>query len=92
MSTDLDSGIQKFSRRGFLGSTASAIGVVALGETANIAAAAAAGQNEPAEPPLEPKDKGIRIGMLTAPFGDKPLVEVLDFAQKTGIPCLEVVG
>lgn len=92
MSTDPSRGIQKFSRRGFLGSTASAIGVVALGETANIAAAAAAAQNEPAEAPSKPKDKGIRIGMLTAPFGDRPLVDVLDFAQKAGIPCLEVVA
>ena len=30
--------------------------------------------------------------MLTAPFGDKPLVEVLDFARQTSIPCLEVVA
>lgn len=34
----------------------------------------------------------MRVGMLTAPFGDKPLVEVLDFAQKAGIPCLEVIA
>jgi sugar phosphate isomerase/epimerase len=30
--------------------------------------------------------------MLTAPFGDQSLVEVLDFARKAGIPCLEVVA
>ena len=30
--------------------------------------------------------------MLTAPFGDRPLIEVLDFARSAGISCLEVVA
>jgi sugar phosphate isomerase/epimerase len=86
--------MQTITRRGFLGSTAGTIGVAALGETANMTVAAAAGQHEATESRQElmAKEKGIRIGMLTAPFGDKSLVEVLDFARKAGIPCLEVVA
>jgi sugar phosphate isomerase/epimerase len=82
------------TRRGFLGSTAGAIGVAALGESANETVAAAEGQSQSAEasPELTGREKGIRVGMLTAPFGDKPLVEVLDFARKAGIACLEVAA
>ncbi len=84
--------MQNVTRRGFLGSTAGALGVVALGETVNATAAAAAEQNGPAEARPEPREKDIRIGMLTAPFGDRPLKDVLDFAPKAGISCLEVVA
>lgn len=86
--------MQHVTRRGFLGSTAGALGVVALGETANVAAAAAAGESEAKGAGQVPvgKEKGLRIGLLTAPFGDRPLVDVLDFARTAGIPCLEVVA
>jgi len=82
------------TRRGFLGSSAGVIGVAALGGTANRTLAAAAGQQEmtDARQDLVGREKGIRVGMLTAPFGDQSLVAVLDFAKKAGIPCLEVVA
>ena len=86
--------MQTVTRRGFLGSTACAIGVTALGKMANMTLAAATGSPPTTDPrpDLPGKAKGLRVGMLTAPFGDKPLVEVLDFARQTGIPCLEVVA
>lgn len=82
------------TRRGFLGSTAGALGVAALADAANHAAVAADAQPENAATPQEPgaSEKGIRVGMLTAPFGDKPLIEVLDFAKKARISCLEAVA
>lgn len=78
------------TRRGFLGSAGGALGILTLSEAENWATAAV--QNEPtsADPPA--KTKGLRIGMLTAPFGDEPLERVLEFAQKAGIACLEVVA
>ncbi len=83
-----DSTMQTVTRRGFLGSTAGALGAVALAETATLTApGTAAGQPENTQ-----AEKGLRVGMLTAPFGDKPLKDVLDFAAKAGIPCLEVVA
>jgi sugar phosphate isomerase/epimerase len=70
------------------------MGVAALAVNANLALAAASGS--PASTASRPQPiaatKGIRVGMLTAPFGDKPLVAVLDFATSAGIPCLEVVA
>ena len=80
------------TRRGFLGSTAGALGVAALSETANMTAAAADGQSENTEARQDVRRKGVRVGMLTVPFGDKPLVEVLDFARSAGISCLEVAA
>jgi sugar phosphate isomerase/epimerase len=86
--------MQTVTRRGFLGSAAGALGVTALGETATMTVAAAAGRPQTPETPpgLLGREKGLRIGMLTAPFGDKPLVDVLDFARQAAIPCLEVVA
>ena len=86
--------MQTVSRRGFLGSSAGALGVAALGAAASTTVAAAAGQQDTTEPnsELPGKEKGIRVGMLTAPFGDQSLVQVLDFAKKAAIPCLEVVA
>lgn len=80
--------MQNTTRRGFLGSATGALGVVALSQL-NSEAQAAGGNQDDAR---EATPKGLRVGMLTAPFGDKPLVDVLDFAQKAGIPCLEVVA
>lgn len=34
----------------------------------------------------------MKVGMLTAPFGNEPLETVLDFAEEADIPCLEVVA
>ena len=60
-----------------MGSATGAIGVVALGELENEARAAASGQDAAGldaaglDQGLEAKPKGLRVGMLTAPFGDK---------------------
>ena len=91
---DQISTVPTVTRRGFLGSTASALGVAALGQMANRTLAAATGSPQTTEsrPDLLGRGKSLRVGMLTAPFGDKSLVEVLDFARQTGIPCLEVVA
>ncbi len=32
----------------------------------------------------------MKVGMLTVPFQDTPLEEVLDFAEEAAIPCLEI--
>lgn len=80
--------MQTVTRRGFVGSAAGLLGAAALAETAGPAATAAAA----APTDNVPKEKGLRVGMLTAPFGDRPLVDVLNFAAKAGIPCLEVVA
>ena len=34
----------------------------------------------------------MKVGMLTAPFGNERLEVVLNFAEEAGIPCLEVVA
>ncbi len=34
----------------------------------------------------------MKVGMLTAPFGNEPLEIVLNFAEEAGISCLEVVA
>jgi len=85
--------MQTVTRRGFLGTTAGALGV-ALGGTTGQPEASAAEPSMTAEPGAAPhgKEKGLRVGLLTAPFGDKPLIEVLDFARSAGIRCLEVVA
>lgn len=73
---------------------AGAMGAAALVEAANrtvIAADETPASNETGQAPGA-KAKGIRVGMLTAPFGNQSLVEVLDFARQAGIPCLEVVA
>jgi sugar phosphate isomerase/epimerase len=85
--------MQTVTRRGFLSTTAGAIGATALAETANMTLAAAApAQTTEARQESVAREKGIRVGMLTAPFGDKPLVAVLDFARQAGIPCLEMAA
>jgi sugar phosphate isomerase/epimerase len=86
--------MQTITRRGFLGSTAGAIGATALAEIANHSAASAAGTDPAAGTGREPtgRDQGLRVGMLTAPFGDTSLAGVLDFARSAGIRCLEVVA
>jgi len=80
--------MQDITRRGFLGSATGAIGVVAAGGLAHEARAASVSQEQGGDA----KPKGIRVGMLTVPFLDKPLVDVLDFARTAGITCLEVVA
>jgi sugar phosphate isomerase/epimerase len=85
--TLIHSSMQTVTRRGFLGSTAGVVGAAVLAETARRTVAAAAGQTEGA-----PAEKGIRVGMLTAPFGNSPLVDVLNFASSAGIGCLEIAA
>jgi sugar phosphate isomerase/epimerase len=80
--------MQTVTRRGFIGSATGVLGATAVAEMANLTATTAeAGQTQNTQ-----AEKGVQVGMLTAPFGDKPLLEVLDFAAKAGIPCLEVVA
>lgn len=81
--------MKNLNRRGFLGSTAGTLGLLALGETTTRMTARAA---ESAAAGAPGKASGLRVGMLTAPFGDKPLAEVLDFAKQAGIACLEAVA
>jgi sugar phosphate isomerase/epimerase len=73
------------SRRQFLGTTGGVIGLAALGVVgqAVTAGSAEAGESEPG------KEKRMKVGMLTNPFGDQPLEKVIEFASKAGIQCLE---
>lgn len=85
--------MQTLDRRGFLASTAGAIGAVLSEMTLSTAAPADEQPVIAGAPPDAPaKEKDIRIGLLTAPFGDKSLVDVLDFARSANIRCLEVVA
>lgn len=86
--------MQTVSRRKFLRSTANAVGITALGATASLTVAAAAGAPQTAETSRElpGREKGLRVGMLTVPFGNQPLVDVLDFARSAHIACLEVAA
>lgn len=34
----------------------------------------------------------MKVGMLTAPFGNEPLETVLEFAADAGIPCVEIIA
>jgi len=40
----------------------------------------------------ERKGKGMKVGMLTAPFDKEPFETTAEFAQKAGIACMEVVA
>lgn len=71
-----------FSRRNFLGATAGVVGV----------AAASVGQAAAPEVGVAKKKEGIRVGMLTAPFGGSTFEEVAEFAASAGISSLEVVA
>jgi sugar phosphate isomerase/epimerase len=62
-----------------------------LGESGGPAAAAEQAKGE-ASGGQNRKPEGMRVGMLTAPFGDEPLEKVLDFAKRAGIACLEAVA
>ncbi len=78
------------TRRNFLGSAAGAAGVASIvgAATMSLTAANAAA----AEGAAKRRAPGLYVGMLTAPFGGQPLVEVLDFAKSAGITGLEVVA
>lgn len=75
------------SRRKFLGSAGRTAGFALFAGTATMSLLSAHAQNGPAS-----KEKNIYVGMLTAPFGGRPLVEVLDFAKSAGITGLEVAA
>lgn len=74
-----------FSRRNFLGATAGVVGVAAasVGQTATADDAGAAAPK---------KKEGMRVGMLTAPFGGSTFEEVAEFAASAGISSMEVVA
>jgi len=77
------------TRRGFLGSTAGAVSVAAVGAGAGAAALGMVGSSAmAAEAQQEP---AMRVGMLTAPFGSETLEQVADFAKQAGIACMEVL-
>ncbi len=71
------------SRRGFLGAAA---GTAIMGQ---MAAAGALSQNAEA---ILKAERDLKVGMLTAPFGQDTLETVLNFAKDASIPCLEVVA
>ncbi len=75
-----------FSRRNFLGATAGAVGIAAASGVGQMAAGAEGQESAPR------KKEGMRIGILTAPFGGSTLEEVAAFARSAGISCLEVAA
>ena len=83
--------METVTRRGFLGTTAGAVGVAAAGgaAVAGIAGTAFAAAGDASATP-EVKEKGMRVGMLTAPFGNETIEQIADFAKQAGISCMEV--
>lgn len=77
-----------YSRRNFLGATAGVVGVAAMTGAAQDASA----QDAAAAAAAAAKKEGIRVGMLTAPFGGETLETVATFAQQAGIPSMEVAA
>ena len=80
--------MNRVTRRGFLGSTAGAVSVAAAGGGAGTAAVGIVGASAMAAE--TPQELGMRVGMLTAPFGSETLEQVADFAKQAGIACMEV--
>ena len=84
--------MQSISRRGFMGTSAGMMSAATLGgiSAATLAAttANAATENSSSEKP----EKDIRVGMLTAPLGKEPFVQVLDMAKRCNIAALEVIS
>ncbi len=78
--------METVTRRGFLGATAGAVGVAAVGGAGSVAVGAA----DEAAAGAAQKETGMRVGMLTSPFGNESLEKVADFAKEAGIACLEV--
>ncbi len=74
------------SRRGFMSSTAEFSGTLALGAAlaSTLSASPASAEEKPG--------KGMKVGMLTAPYGGEPFETAADVAQKAGIACMEVVA
>jgi len=77
------------SRRGFLGATAGAVGVAAAIGELNMAAAQDNTTQEGAA--QMPEKKGLRVGMLTAPFMSESLETIADFAKQAQIASLEIM-
>ena len=74
--------MDKLSRRGFMSSTAEWTGSLALG--AVLASKLSSAEEKP--------PKGLKVGMLTAPFRGESLDTTTEFASKAGISCMEVVA
>lgn len=83
--------MDRYSRRSFLGSTAgAAMGMAALGGVTGVALAAAGQAAAEDQANTEKKEKGMRVGMLTAPYRGESLETVADFAKSAGIAAMEV--
>lgn len=83
--------MKTLSRRTFFGSSAKVMSAASLGAvsaaTLTAGTAFAAGKEAP-----QKMEKDIRVGMLTAPLGKLPFVEVLDMAKRCNIAALELIS
>ncbi len=82
---------QGLNRRAFLGTTGTGAALTALGTMAYSGTAEAqekAGTDSAGKFAFQ-RVTGMKVGMLTNPFGGEPLERVLDFAKDAGIQCLE---
>jgi len=77
---------ESLPRREFIGTTGGVMGLAALGVVGQAADSASAEAGEANE---SGKEKGMKVGMLTNPFGDQPFERVVEFASQAGIQCLE---
>lgn len=77
--------METFTRRGFIGTTAGVVSAATVVRASNIAAAA-----EPAASSAPAKKTGMRVGMLTSPFGGETLETVAEFARQAGIASIEI--
>ncbi len=73
--------MEQVSRRGFFGATAGAVGAAAAIGEINLA------QAQQADSAPAPR---MKVGMLTAPFGNEPIEKIASFAQHAQIECIEV--
>jgi sugar phosphate isomerase/epimerase len=75
--------MDQVSRRSFFGATAGAVGMAAtVGEFSKAQA-----QDASATAPDVPR---MKVGLLTAPFGDEPIEKIAEFARQAQIDCIEV--
>jgi|SRR5581483_9765631 len=77
-----------FSRRAFLGKTAEVVGAASLGLVGATALTTPAATAAPAWNP----DRGIRVGMMTAPVAGGSLDEAMDMARRCHMSAMEVMS
>jgi sugar phosphate isomerase/epimerase len=77
------------TRREFVGATGAALGLAALSMSVGADKTAEAAQDSGGGSGSR-KERGMKVGMLTNPFGDTGLERLLDFAKEAGIQCLEM--